>query len=313
MAVQWYPGHMHKAAREIKETLGKVDLAIEILDARIPYSSQNPLLTKLRSGKPCIKVLTKCDLADQSAVREWQDFFEQEDNTKTLAVAKDQTGRIKQLTALCRKLAGAENAPDRLVNVLVMGIPNAGKSTLINILAGRTVAKTGDEPAVTRHQQRIAVDHNVVLWDTPGMLWPNVENRHSGYRLAATGAVKDTALNHEEIADYLLTFLLTSYPENLTARYQLGEPKYNAHELLTLIGKQRGCLRAGGIVERDKAAKLILTEFRSGLLGQICLETPAMLPAELEQVEQQRQVKAAKKLARKAKRSGKPDQEHESH
>ncbi len=294
---------MHKASREIKKSLEKVDVTIEILDARIPYSSQNPLLASLQGNKPCVKVLNKSDLADVTVIQQWQDFFEQDKGIKTLALSKDQSLKTRQLTDLCRKLAGVVNQPDKIVNALIMGIPNVGKSTLINALAGRAIAKTGDEPAVTKHQQRIAVNQNVVLFDTPGMLWPNVENKHSGYRLAATGAIKDTAINHEEIACYLLEYLTSFYPESLKNRFKLDNLGENAKDLLSLIGKKRGCLRVGGAVELDKAAKILLTEFRGGILGKISLETPEMMLTELVEVESLRQVKADKKQERKKKNS----------
>ncbi len=303
MTIQWYPGHMHKASREIKETLAKVDLAIEILDARIPYSSENPLLASLRGEKPCIKVLNKSDLADPVITQRWQDYLEQEKGVKTLVLSMDQTDKIRLLVSLCRKLAAAETNQDKLVHALIMGIPNVGKSTLINALAGRSIAKTGDEPAVTKMQQRIAINQNVILLDTPGMLWPNVENKHSGFRLAATGAIKDTAIRHEEIAFYVLEYLAFFYPDRLTVRYQLDALPSSVEVLMALIGKKRGCLRSGGLVEMDKVAKIILAELRAGTLGRITLETPEMMADELIEVEELRELKSAKKQARKTKRS----------
>lgn len=301
MIIQWYPGHMHKAGREIKEALSHADLAIEILDARIPYSSENPFLATLRGDKPCIKVLNKCDLADPAITALWQAYFEQASNVKTLAVNKEQIGRIRQLTELCHQLMPSDRTPGKLINALVMGIPNVGKSTLINILAGRVVAKTGDEPAVTKRQQRIAVGHDVVLLDTPGMLWPNIENRHSGYRLAATGAIKDTAMNHEDVAKYLLDYLVMAYPQALMSRFNLAALPVGTQETMVLIGQKRGCLRTGGVVDVDKVGKILLSELRSGLFGQTSLETPAMMSAELAELVLVRQAKAEKKQARKAR------------
>lgn len=301
MLIQWYPGHMHKAGREIKEALSHADLAIEILDARIPYSSENPFLAKLRGDKPCLKVLNKCDLADPAVTEAWQAYFEQAKSVKTLAVNKEQSGKIRQLVDLCHQLMPPDRPPDKLINALIMGIPNVGKSTLINILAGRTIAKTGDEPAVTKRQQRIAIGQNIVLLDTPGMLWSNIDNRHSGYRLAATGGIKDTAISHEDVANYVLGYLAASYPQLLMARFNLASLPDSAQEILAAIGHKRGCLRAGGVVDADKAAKILLTELRSGLLGAISLETPAMMTEELVDLELIRQAKAEKKQARKAR------------
>lgn len=301
MSIQWYPGHMHKAGKEIKAALAHVDIAIEVLDARLPFSSENPLLARLRSDKPCVKILNKCDLADPEVTTIWQDYLGREKNVKTLALCKDEAEKIRQIPGLCRKLASTAKSEGKLIHALIMGIPNVGKSTLINILAGRKVAKTGDEPAVTRQQQRIDIGNDVILLDTPGMLWPNVENKHSGYRLAATGAIKDTAISHDDIACYVLEFLAQNYPDALKSRYQLESLPLNAQELLAQIGKKRGCLRAGGVVEMDKAAKIILSELRSGTLGKFTLETPEMMVQEIAELEILRREKAAKKMARKAK------------
>ncbi len=286
---------MYKAGKEIKRSLAQVDIAIEILDARLPFSSENPLLAKLRGDKPCIKVLNKSDLADPDNIRLWQDYLEQEKGVKTLAVFKDQTDKIRQITDLSRKLALAEDKPDKRVHALIMGIPNVGKSTLINILAGRLIAKTGNEPAVTKHQQRITIGKNVVLLDTPGMLWPNLENQHSAYRLAATGAIKDTAISHDDIAWYVLEYLAKTYPNLLESRFQLIDFPLNGQELLDAIGRKRGCLGPGGKVDQDKVAKIVLSELRSGGLGRISLETPDMMLKELVELEVIRQLKAEKK------------------
>jgi ribosome biogenesis GTPase A len=301
MNIQWYPGHMHKAGREIKDTLVLTDVVIEMLDARLPFSSQNPLLARLRGDKPCIKVLNKSDLADPNLTQSWQSFLELDKGVKTLALSMDQTDKIKQLPDLCRKLAPPDKSEGKLIHALIMGIPNVGKSTLINILAGRTIAKTGDEPAVTKRQQRIAIGNNVVLLDTPGMLWPNLENKNGGYRLAATGAIKDTALSHDDIAFYLLEFLSEHYPDTLKTRFHLDSLPDKTEELISLIGRQRGCLRSGGSVDIDRVAKILLTELRSGTLGRISLETPDMMTTELAELVVIRQIKAEKKLLRKSK------------
>jgi ribosome biogenesis GTPase A len=301
MLIQWFPGHMHKASKEIKAALQEMDLMIEILDARIPFSSQNPALAKLRGDKPCIKVLSKCDLADDSLTQAWQDYLEREQNVKTLAVTMTQVEKIRQLHALCHKLVPRTENRSKPLHALITGIPNVGKSTLINILAGRTIAKTGNEPAVTKHQQRIDLGNGLVLFDTPGILWANIENKNSGYRLAATGAIKDTAISHDDVASFVGQYLLECYPDLVKTRFQLDTLPASESELLQLIGKKRGCLRSGGQVELDKVAKILLLELRNATIGKITFETPAMMVTELAELEIIRAEKAAKKLARLTK------------
>jgi ribosome biogenesis GTPase A len=301
MLIQWFPGHMHKASKEIKAALQEMDLMIEILDARIPFSSQNPALAKLRGDKPCIKVLSKCDLAADSLTQEWQDYLEREQNVKTLAVTMTQVEKIRQLHALCHKLVPRTENRSKPLHALITGIPNVGKSTIINILAGRTIAKTGNEPAVTKHQQRIDLGNGLVLFDTPGILWANIENKNSGYRLAATGAIKDTAISHDDVASFVGQYLLECYPDLVKTRFQLDTLPASESELLQLIGKKRGCLRSGGQVELDKVAKILLLELRNATIGKITFETPAMMVTELAELDIIRAEKAAKKLARLTK------------
>jgi ribosome biogenesis GTPase A len=301
MLIQWFPGHMHKASKEIKAALQEMDLMIEILDARIPFSSQNPALAKLRGDKPCIKVLSKCDLADDSLTQAWQDYLEREQNVKTLAVTMTQVEKIRQLHALCHKLVPRTENRSKPLHALITGIPNVGKSTIINILAGRTIAKTGNEPAVTKHQQRIDLGNGLVLFDTPGILWANIENKNSGYRLAATGAIKDTAISHDDVASFVGQYLLECYPDLVKTRFQLDTLPASESELLQLIGKKRGCLRSGGQVELDKVAKILLLELRNATIGKITFETPAMMVTELAELDIIRAEKAAKKLARLTK------------
>jgi ribosome biogenesis GTPase A len=299
MLIQWYPGHMHKASKEVKALLPQVDVIIEILDARIPFSSQNPMIAKLRADKPCIKVFSKCDLADPDTTQIWQDYLEQEQGVKTLAVNNKQPEKIRQLPELCKKMLPDKVVSGKQITALIMGIPNVGKSTLINIVAGRMIAKTGNEPAITKMQQRIDLGNGIVLFDMPGLMWPNVENRNSGYRLATTGAIRDTAIDHDDIAYFVADFLLRHYPELLKARFQLETLPEKEEQLVKIIGTQRGCLRSGGLVEMDKAAKILLAEYRAGTIGRITLETPAMMEQELAELEIIRAEKVAKKLARK--------------
>lgn len=299
MQIQWYPGHMHKASKEIREALPNIDLLIEILDARIPFSSQNPMLAAIRGDKPTIRVLGKTDLADPAVTLSWQQALERELAVKTLAVTSSQPEKIRLITELCGKLLPEKAEANKVIRTMIMGIPNVGKSTIINILAGRTIAKTGNEPAVTKQQQRINLKNNIVLSDTPGVLWPNVENRNSGYRLAVTGAVKNTAFQYDDIALFAIEYLLKDYPGLLQQRYQLESLAGGALTVLQAIGKRRGCLRSGQQIDLDKASQLFLTELRGGTIGQISFETPEMIEVEMQELAVLREQKAARRSLRK--------------
>ena len=294
---------MHKASRELKETLAKVDLVIEILDARIPFSSENPLLAQIQGDKPCIKILNKCDLADPAMTEMWQTYFNQKKNITAYAVTKNNPAQVRNLINLSRKVAQKETCPDKTTTVLVTGIPNVGKSTLINTLAGRTIAKTGNEPAITKRQQRIGLTRNFALIDTPGILWPNLENQRSAYRLAATGAIKDTALIHQDIANFIIEYLFHTYPEKLKLRYGIEPTNLNVQQLIDQIGENRGCLKPGGVIDQDKVAKVILSDYRMANLGNITWETPQMMEQELIELESVRQQKALNKERRKPKQN----------
>ncbi len=302
MAINWFPGHMHKASKEMKKVLPQVDLMIEVLDARIPFSSENPMLAELRGDKPCIKVLNKSDLADPVMTQDWQEYFEQDKGVKTIALTSESPERMKDILSLCHKMLPEKSVSVKQIQAMIMGIPNVGKSTLINHLAGRMIAKTGNEPAVTKMQQRIKLEQGIVLLDTPGVLWPKFENQHSGYRLAVTGAIKETAISNEDIALYAVNYLRTVYPQYLQARYQLDELDEDDETLLSAIGTRRGCLRSGGRVDLERAAKVLLTELRAGTLGPVTLESPAMMEAELEEVARQREKALAKKAEKLAKK-----------
>ena len=306
MAIHWYPGHMHKANKEIRETLSAIDLIIEVLDARIPYSSQNPLLSTIRGNKPCIKVLTKSDLADPDLTRQWQNWLEQEQGVKTLSLSTEHPEQMRQLIELCKKMMLNRPGKRELINTMIMGIPNVGKSSLINILAGKTIAKTGNEPAVTKAQQRIKLEGGINLLDTPGVLWPKVENEPSMYRLAVSGAVKDTAFEYDDIAFFAAEYLISAYPEALMERFKLDTAPNNELELIEAIGRKRGCLRGGGQVDLNKASKILLTELRAGQIGRISLETPKIIEQELivlkQRQEQMQSEKTTKKKHRRKKR-----------
>lgn len=298
MSIQWFPGHMHKARKEIEEVIPQVDVIIEVLDARIPFSSENPLISHLRKDKPCVKVLNKRDLADPAATEQWIEHFEKEKHVKAIAITTSIQQEVHQIMELCRKLAPHRENIGKNIRTMIMGIPNVGKSTIINVIAGKTIAVTGNQPAVTRRQQRINLQNGIVLSDTPGILWPKVENPHSGFRLAATGAVKDTAMEYDEVAFYTVEYLAQQYPEKLKERYQVEELPDTDIELMEAIGRKRGALRSGGRVDLHKASEILLHELRAGTLGQVTLELPDMITEELIEVE----LNAAKKAEEQAKK-----------
>ncbi|MFB2681300.1 ribosome biogenesis GTPase YlqF [Shewanella mangrovisoli] len=309
MAIQWYPGHMHKARKEIEEAMPQVDLVIEVLDARIPYSSENPMVSKLRGDKPCIKLLNKSDLADPDITAQWIEYLEREQGVKATAITTLQPGMLKMLPDLCRKLVPSRDKTEKDIRTMIMGIPNVGKSTIINTLAGRVIAKTGNEPAVTKSQQRINLRNGIVLSDTPGILWPKVDNEASSYRLAVTGAIKDTAMEYEDVALFAAGYFLKAYPKEICERYNISELPQDDMELLEEIGRKRGALRPGGRIDLHKASEVVLHDYRSGRIGLLSLETPVMAEVEKAEVERILAEKAAEKAAKleaeKLKRSGK--------
>ena len=273
--INWFPGHMHKARKEIAQVMDEVDLIIEVLDARLPLSSENPLVDSLRRDRPVIKLLNKQDLADPERTREWLDWFNSHAGVTAMALDMTQKKRIQQIPALCKRRVPARAEAGRPVRVMIMGIPNVGKSTLINALLGRRIARVGNEPAVTRGQKRYNVHQGIALSDTPGILWPRIEDEDAGYRLAASGAIKDTAIEYELVAAYAARFLLENWPERLLERYRLKQLPEGAEALLDALGRKRGCLKPGGVVDLYQAADILLTELRAGKLGRITFETPA--------------------------------------
>jgi len=306
MTIQWYPGHMHKAQKEIKEALPKVDLVIEVVDARIPYSSTNPMVAQFLeetiNPKPVIRVLNKSDLADPTMTSLWCETFDNQRGTKSLPISSKQPEQVKKITKLCHKIFPEFAEKGKPINAMIMGIPNVGKSTIINILSGRTIAKVGNEPAVTKRQQRIDLESGIILFDTPGFLWPKIENTNSSYRLAITGAIKDTVLEYDDIAYYAAEYFLEYYPERLKKNFQLDELETDITLLLESIGRKRGCLQSGGRVDLDRVCKILIHEFRNFSMGAMSLETPAMIEKELVEVEARLLAKSEKEEQRKKKK-----------
>ena len=296
MSIQWYPGHMRKASNEMIETLPLVNVVIEVLDARIPYSSSNPFIHELSSDKPHIKLLNKTDLADASITKQWQDYFEQQKNTKTLGLDLKNYDPSKQIIDLINKLSPQKEGRNTLA--MVTGIPNVGKSSLINCLAGKHITRTGDEPAITKGQQRINLRNGIMLLDTPGILWPKIENPESSYRLATTGAIKDTAVNYEDLAFFAADFLLKQYPARLQERFNVDHLPNTEIEFLEVVGAQRGCLRAGGRVDLERVSTIFINELRAGVFGPLGFETPAMVELEMQHVETLKAEKEAREKLR---------------
>ena len=275
MPIQWFPGHMHSTKKAIQERLPEIDVVIELLDARLPGSSANPLLAELTAGKPALKVLNKQDLADPECTAQWLTHYQAQPGTRALALDANATAPARQLIAACRELVPLRGGMVKPLRVLICGIPNVGKSTLINTLAGQREAHTGDEAGITKQEQRITLASDFYLYDTPGMRWPRIIVEQSGYHLAASGGIGRNAYDDVEVALELLAQVRGRYADRLQARYKLAEGATASGEaLLTEVGRKRGGLMAGGRVNLQKAAEIAITDFRTKAWGRITLETP---------------------------------------
>ena len=288
MNIQWYPGHMTKTRRMIAEQLKNVDAVCEILDARIPISSRNPDVDELMAGKPRLVVLNRVDQADKASTDRWAAYFRNKGYAVLGSDAKSGQGTARFAGAVRELLAEKirayeEKGQNRVLRVMILGIPNVGKSTFINKIAGRKTAKTEDRPGVTRSKQWVPIDRNLELLDTPGILWPKFEDQSVGLNLAYTGAVKDDILDTETPGCHLMAYLGDHYPDALSAAYKLPgvperEPEENdiawGYRLLAAAGRKRGFLISGGEVDTERMAKILLDEFRSGKLGRFTLELP---------------------------------------
>ncbi len=274
MAINWYPGHMKTAKREIRKAMSRVDVVLEVLDARLPDTSENPLVAGLRGERPCIKVLNKQDLADPAVTAAWLERLQQTPGVLALAHDREQTGQARRLLSMARELLPAERDPTRTMVMMIVGVPNVGKSTIINTLANRSIAKTSNKPAVTRRQQEIKLPGRVLLLDTPGFLWPKLSPPACGYRLAISGAIADTAVDYLDMAMFAARWLLTDYPDALRERYNLDDLPDQPHALLDAIAARRGCVRKGGVVDLQKVSELLIREIRQGRLGRLSFERP---------------------------------------
>jgi len=286
MTIQWFPGHMTRARRQIEEKLKLIDVVFELLDARIPSSSRNPMVDEITGSKPRLVLLNKADLADPERTAEWGRHFREQGlavhaiDANAGAGVKDLAGKAKELLKEKIDRQIAKGMKPRPIRALIVGIPNVGKSTLINRLAGRSIAVTGDRPGVTKGQQWIRFGGELELLDTPGILWPRFEDPVVGFRLAATGAIKEDILHIDEVACFILKVLVEEYGPVLQERYGLeGLPAelpdmQAAVEVLESIGRRRGCIVGGGHVDYEKAAGVLLRDMRAGKLGRITFERP---------------------------------------
>ena len=298
MAIQWFPGHMHLTRKAIEDRIKEIDVVIELLDARLPGSSANPMLAQLTGHKPALKVLNKQDLADPERTALWLDHYNALPGVRALALDASTTAPARALVAACHVLAPLRGGMAKPMRVLICGIPNVGKSTLINTLKGKRAAKTGDEAGVTKAEQRIAIADDFYLYDTPGVLWPRIIVAQSGYHLAASGAVGRNAYNDEEVAMELLDTLQRHYPQALQSRYKLADvADLRPEQLLDAVGRRRGALQSGGKVDTTKAAELLIHDCRSAALGRITLETPQEFAQWLAEGEQRDALRQAKKDA----------------
>jgi ribosome biogenesis GTPase A len=280
MTIQWFPGHMNSARKKAAETMASIDVVIELLDARMPEASTNPLVRELRlqRQRPCLKVLNKADLADPVATRAWIDHYNRQHGVRAVALSCRKPGDATRLPMLCQALAPHRNDNVKPLRMLIMGVPNVGKSTLMNVLFKRKIAKVGDEPAVTRQQQTSQLDVRHTITDMPGLMWARIDHPSDGLMLAASNAIGRNAMIDEEVAGFLAGLLLARYPALLASRYGLPATelaKLDAVDVIERIATRRGLRLRGGGADLDKAAKVLLQDYRDGLLGRISLETPA--------------------------------------
>ncbi|MBI5862600.1 MAG: ribosome biogenesis GTPase YlqF [Rhodocyclales bacterium] len=286
MSINWFPGHMTSARRKAAETMALIDVVIEVCDARLPEASSNPLIRELRLARqrPCLKLLNKADLADPAATAAWLDAYNSQPGVKAVAISCKTPGEAARVTNLCQALAPHRNSGIKPLRMLVMGIPNVGKSTLINALIKRRAAAVGDEPAVTKSQATFDLGGHVTITDTPGLMWPKIAHDSDGFMLAAAHAIGRNAVIDSEVAAFLANLLLERYPACFTQRYGFGTSEMDGVGVVEAVAKKRGCLqktRHGSVPDLEKAAMVLLTDYRNGKLGRISLETPASRAAML--------------------------------
>ena len=305
MAIQWFPGHMNLTRKAIAERVKEIDVVIEVLDARLPGSSANPLLAEMTGHKPTLKILNKQDVADPARTQQWLEHYNVQPGTRAIALQASNAAAVQPLAAASHALAPGRGGLAKPMRVLICGVPNVGKSTLINQLTNKRHAKTGDEAGITKMEQRITLADDFYLYDTPGLLWPRIIVAQSGYNLAASGAIGRNAYDEELVALELLERLRQDYPQLLQARYKLASvAAMKDEEVLDAVGRQRGALLGKGKINTQKAAEIVITEFRNATLGRITLETPEEFARWLAAGLQLDAERLARKEARAAARKG---------
>jgi ribosome biogenesis GTPase A len=273
MLINWYPGHMHKAQKKVREIMPLVDAVIEVIDARLPFSSANPMIENLRKNKPFLKILSKSDLADEQVTDDWIRLIQKSSNGDAISISKDKPKITLSVPTKIRALVGNPEHSHKTIKALILGIPNVGKSTLINTLAGKKIAAVGNEPAITKGQQKIRISDDIHLIDSPGMTWPGSKNETVNYRLALSGAIRDTALEYDDVGMFAIEFLLERYPERVQKCYGVAKLDREPWQVLEDIAKTRGCM-SGRSADFKRVGELVVRELRSGKLGRLSIERP---------------------------------------
>ena len=278
MSIQWFPGHMVAAQKKAAETMEFTDVVIEVLDARIPGASQNPMIKQLGAARQRahLKVLNKSDLADPKITDQWIQFFNAMPKTKAIAISCKKSGDSKKILTACELLAPHRSSPLKPLRMMIMGVPNVGKSTIMNAILNKRIAKVGDEPAVTKQQQRHQINDHMILVDTPGMMWPKIESEIQGNILAANNAIGKNAYYEDEVAISLASFLLKKYPSLLVSRYKILEMSedIDALTILEIIAKKNNYQKIDAQLRIIKASNILLNDYRKGKLGHVSLERP---------------------------------------
>jgi len=274
MSIQWYPGHMAKAKREISKILPKIHVIYEVLDARCPLSSQNPMIQELVKRKPKLVLLNKTDLADPNVTQEWLEYFSNLENTTALTTNAQLGKGLEPLLNETKKLIEVKNKTFNSINVMIVGIPNVGKSAMINRLTKRTVTKVANRPAVTQRQQWVPLDKDITLLDSPGILWPKFDDPETGYKLAACGTIKSTIFNHEDVVFHALKIIVERYPNQLKKHYKLDSIQENLVEVAHDICRSRGFILKANDFDYDRLYKTFLNDVKNGKIGRISLEFP---------------------------------------